>query len=52
VGTAFVTLIRVTTGEKWPELMEDLSRTNELGFECIENPSYQDLVKNQCKLCP
>jgi Ion transport protein len=26
VGTAFLTLIRVTTGEKWPEIMEALSR--------------------------
>jgi hypothetical protein len=44
VGTAFLTLIRAATGEKWPEIMEGLSLTNGLGYECIENPSYQDYV--------
>jgi hypothetical protein len=44
VGTAFLTLIRVATGEKWPDIMEGLSRMNGLGYECIENPSYQDYV--------
>jgi len=26
LGIAFLTLIRITTGEKWPNLMESLSR--------------------------
>ena len=49
VGTAFLTLIRVSTGEKWPDIMEGLSRTNGLGYECIENPTYNDYIRNGCK---
>ena len=50
MATAFVTLIRVTTGEKWPLIMEALSRRKSLEFDCIENPSYQDYVDNNCML--
>ena len=28
LGTAFITLVRVTTGEEWPKLMEALSRSH------------------------
>ena len=32
VGTAFITLIRIATGEKWQNLMKALSRKNDSHF--------------------
>lgn len=49
VGTAFITLIRITTGESWPNLMEALSRDNDIRYKCITNPTYEDYVNNNCK---
>jgi len=46
VFTSFVTLIRVTTGENWNELMNALSKQNSQGHSCIENPTYADLKAN------
>lgn len=46
VGQAFVTLITVSTGENWPKLMIALSRTKDLDYDCIENPTYDDYVRN------
>lgn len=50
VSMAFLTLIRVLTGEKWPELLEAMSRKNDQEFQCISNPTYKDYVANGCKL--
>ena len=49
VGAAFFTLIRIATGEKWPQLIESLSRKSDLQFECITNPAYEDFALNGCK---
>ena len=47
LGTAFLTLIRVTTGEEWPKIMEALSREHSPQYQCINNPSYQDYAENK-----
>jgi hypothetical protein len=46
VASSFVTMIRILTGEDWPELMQAVSRINDSTFICTENPSYTDFVKN------
>lgn len=46
VGTAFITLIRVTTGENWNELLVALSQENSIDFQCIDSPSYDDYKNN------
>lgn len=46
LGTAFLTLIRVMTGEEWPKIMEALSRKHSPQYQCIDNPSYQDFAEN------
>ena len=35
VGKAFITLIRIMTGEEWPKLMEALSQDYSPSFRCI-----------------
>jgi voltage-gated sodium channel type II alpha len=47
--TAFMTLVRVATGEGWPDLMAALSRGYDLDYKCVSNPSYADYVRNNCK---
>ena len=49
IGAAFLTLIRAMTGEKWPMIMNALSRKLDLDYNCIENPSYQDYILNNSK---
>ena len=49
IGNAFMAMVGAMTGEKWPLVMEALSRQNEPGFECIPDPSYQDYLDNKCK---
>jgi hypothetical protein len=46
VASSFVTMVRILTGEDWPELMQALSRSNDSTFICTENPSYTDFFKN------
>lgn len=46
INQAFITLIRVLTGERWPKLLEALSRGKDIGFECITNPTYSDYQAN------
>ena len=56
VGAAFVTLIRILTGESWPRLMEALSQneksvmSGKKHYNCIPNPSYEDYKANNCKV--
>jgi hypothetical protein len=46
VGRAFITLIRIMTGEGWPKLMEALSREYSTNFQCVENPTFEDYRGN------
>jgi hypothetical protein len=46
IGRAFITLVRVITGENWPLLMEALSRDKDVDYDCIDAPTFQDFVKN------
>ena len=48
-GSAFLTLIRMATGEAWNELLFDSSRRQSIVFDCLDNPTYADYVSNQCK---
>jgi hypothetical protein len=47
LGSAFITLIRITTGEEWPKLMEALSRSHSPFYQCIVSPRYQDYINNK-----
>jgi len=46
IGVAFLTLIRVSTGENWHEIMYSLSKQPSITYECISSPTYQDYVAN------
>ena len=46
VGRAFISLIRVMTGEEWPKLMEALSREYSPSYQCVQNPTYEDYRAN------
>lgn len=41
---SFFTLITVMTGEGWYEKMNDLSRHQDIEYDCIEDPTYNDFV--------
>ena len=47
---SFLTLIKCLTGEEWPELMESLSRENQIDYDCIQNPTYDDYIRNNSKI--
>jgi len=49
-GASFLTLIRIITGEKWPLLMEAVSRSHSPSYQCIMNPSYEDFHLNSCNI--
>lgn len=41
IQAAFITLVRVLTGEEWPKILEALSISErQIGIECIRFPSY------------
>lgn len=50
IGNSFLVLIRITTGEKWPDLMEAVSRRNEVDYECMMDRSYDDYEANGSKI--
>lgn len=43
---AFLTLIRLQTGEGWNNVMEDCVRTRSIVFDCNDNSSYQSIMDN------
>ena len=45
-GSAFLTLIRMATGEAWNQLLFDSARKRSVLFDCVESPTYQDYAKN------
>ncbi len=45
---SFLALIRVTTGDNWSDMMNELSIPKE---GCIDNQSYEDLIKDGPKGC-
>ena len=46
-GNSFLTLIIVMTGEGWYEIMGALAQTNDVAFDCKNDPTYQDFKDNQ-----
>jgi hypothetical protein len=46
VFTSFLTLIRLSTGESWNDLMNCLSLEYSLTNQCIVNPTYDDYAAN------
>ena len=44
--TSFLTLIRISTGEAWHEVMYACTRSYSLQHQCMENPVYADYVNN------
>ncbi len=51
-GSSFLTLIRTITGERWPKMMEALSRSQSSRYHCVENPGYDDYSANNGKTTP
>ena len=41
---AFITLLRISTGEAWHDLLSALARQPDLTFDCIVNSTYEDYV--------
>ena len=41
-----LTLVRISTGEAWNELLNDCGRSQSVLFECVEDPSYSDYDSN------
>ena len=50
IGKSFLVLIRITTGEKWPELMRAVSRQNEVDYKCLVEFTYDDYIANGSKI--
>ena len=46
IGYSLLTMMRVSTGENWHEIMHSVSRSRDALYECIESPSYSDFVRN------
>jgi hypothetical protein len=46
VFTSFLTLIRLSTGESWTDLLNCLSLEYSLTNQCIVNPGYDDYASN------
>jgi len=44
--TAFITLIRMSTGENWNDLMVECSKQKGLLFDCMPDPSYEEIQAN------
>ena len=44
---SFLTLIMVMTGEGWYEIMGALAQTQDVAFDCKNDPTYQDFKDNQ-----
>lgn len=42
LGNAFVTLLRVSTGENWHYMLHAISRQKDVEFDCILGPTYED----------
>jgi len=43
---AFLTLIRLQTGEGWNNIMEDTLRQQSVVFDCDNNPTYESIQAN------
>ena len=39
-------LIKLATGDGWTDMLQALIKKNSLMNQCIDNPSYSDLVRN------
>ena len=46
LGNAFITLLRVCTGENWHYVLHAISRKSSLNFECSSSPTYDDYIKS------
>ena len=46
IGYSFLTMIRVSTGENWHEIMHAVSRSSNSLYQCIEGPTYTDYLGN------
>ena len=42
-GNAFLTLMRVSTGEAWNSIMHDAVRGYSSQFQCVNNPTYSEI---------
>lgn len=42
--SSFFTLLTVMTGEGWYNVMADVSKQNDIDYNCIENSTYEDFL--------
>ena len=47
--SSFLTLIKIVTGEKWPLLLEAISKSPTTIYQCKYNPTYEDYFMNNSK---
>ena len=45
-STAFLTLIRMSTGESWHELMYDCARPRSVTYDCVDEQSFESFIKD------
>jgi Ion transport protein len=45
-GLSMLTLFSSSTGENWNYIMNDVSRSRSIGFDCVENQSYDEIQAN------
>lgn len=46
-GIAFMTLLRISTGEAWNEIMNDCMRQESVSFDCTIDPQWDDITANE-----
>jgi hypothetical protein len=44
ISNAYITLVRVSTGEGWNDLLDVLGQGKSLTNDCVYDPSYEDYV--------
>ncbi len=48
---SILTLMRMSTGEGWNDIMEDAARKRSIHFMCEESQSYQEIQQNGIQGC-
>lgn len=43
---AMLTLLRISTGENWHLIMQALARKEDMDFECVTDPTFNDYKEN------
>jgi hypothetical protein len=49
VGTAMLTLLRISTGENWHYVLSSLQNKHSILYDCVTDPTYDDYKANSYK---